>query len=966
MIALFAFVKRHRLSALVLAAGLALASTLGLVAQDAQWRGVELAFHAAAQNRISAVEQRIASAEADVVHLGRFIENANGLSRPQFSAFAGELLRSGAGLQALEWIPRVRDADRAAVTATAREAFPGFTITERDASGRLVPEPRRDEYFPVYYVEPYRGNERALGFDLASEPVRGAALRKAIETQKPTATAGITLVQEKGNEVSVLLFVPVRVAGTLRGFALAVIRTGDIVEAALGGTPPAGLDLQLRDVSAPPGHQLLYVHYSRSRPARTQAPPELARRPRLMREASFEFGGRRWTLVATPVAGAFPGRDAWSVLALPLAVVVLTGVLVVFVETSQKQAAMLGASEARFRNLFESSPDGVFIQSGETVELANNACAALFGAASSAALVGKPILGLLGPESRVRAQRAMADFAQRRVPFVQFEDRISRPDGSAVDVEVKATQVTYGGMRAFQVVLRDVTEHKRAELLLADSESRLRALIENASDIITVIDPQGVITYVSAAARNILGYEPREVVGTQMESYLHPADVPTARADIAEILRAPGNTHAAELRYRHKDGSWVILRTLGKNALQDPLIGGIIVTAHDETAQRRSEQVIHKVNRALKVLSYCNAVLVHATDETQLLAETCRAITATGGYLLAWIGYADQDPAKTVRAVAHAGYQPGFMDRAQASWADAELGRGPVGNAIRTGTLQLVRDVRADPVWAPWRGNAERIGYRSVVVLPLVSGATTLGALSIYSAEPDAFDGDEIALLKELADDLTFGVFALRAKAAEQGSLARLARSMESTIEAIAATVEMRDAYTAGHQRRVAELAVAIAQEMRLPEDEVHGIHLAAAIHDVGKISIPADILAKPARLTDIETQLVRTHAQTGYEILKGIEFPWPIAQLVYQHHERFDGSGYPRGLKGSDILLGARIIAVADTVEAMSSHRPYRPAVGIDPALAEVTRFAGARYDAAVVEACVRLFREKHFAFTK
>ena len=174
----------------------------------------------------------------------------------------------------------------------------------------------------------------------------------------------------------------------------------------------------------------------------------------------------------------------------------------------------------------------------------------------------------------------------------------------------------------------------------------------------------------------------------------------------------------------------------------------------------------------------------------------------------------------------------------------------------------------------------------------------------------------------------------------------------------------MRDPYTAGHQRRVAELAVAIAGDLGLPKEQIHGIHLAAGIHDLGKIRVPAEILSKPGKLTDIEYHLIKAHAQAGYDIVKDIEFPWPIAAMVWQHHERLDGSGYPQGLKGDQILLGSRIMAVADVLEAMASHRPYRAALGPDVALKEIERGRGAAYDPTVVDACVKLFREGRFAF--
>jgi HD-GYP domain-containing protein (c-di-GMP phosphodiesterase class II) len=191
-----------------------------------------------------------------------------------------------------------------------------------------------------------------------------------------------------------------------------------------------------------------------------------------------------------------------------------------------------------------------------------------------------------------------------------------------------------------------------------------------------------------------------------------------------------------------------------------------------------------------------------------------------------------------------------------------------------------------------------------------------------------------------------------------------LQKSLEQSIRAIADTVDARDPYTAGHQRRVGELAVAIAREMGLPEEKIHGIHLAAAVHDLGKIHIPAEILVKPGKLSDIEFMLIKTHPQAGYDILKDVEFPWPIADIVRQHHERLDGSGYPQGLKGGQILLESRIMAVADVVETMASHRPYRASLGIRLALEEITRGRDSAYDPAVVDACLKLFGEARFAF--
>jgi len=197
-----------------------------------------------------------------------------------------------------------------------------------------------------------------------------------------------------------------------------------------------------------------------------------------------------------------------------------------------------------------------------------------------------------------------------------------------------------------------------------------------------------------------------------------------------------------------------------------------------------------------------------------------------------------------------------------------------------------------------------------------------------------------------------------------QKSFENLKNAMHSTIQAISMTVEKRDPYTSGHQQRVADLAKAIAKELDLTEDQVESIYMAAAIHDIGKISLPAEILVKPIQLSAIEISLIQAHAQAGYDILKGIEFPWPLADIIIQHHERLDGSGYPGGLAGDDISIEARIIGVADVVETMASHRPYRPSMGIDKALEEITQNSGTLYDADVVAACLKIFNEQNFEF--
>ncbi|MFC2172784.1 HD domain-containing phosphohydrolase [Acidobacteriota bacterium] len=197
-----------------------------------------------------------------------------------------------------------------------------------------------------------------------------------------------------------------------------------------------------------------------------------------------------------------------------------------------------------------------------------------------------------------------------------------------------------------------------------------------------------------------------------------------------------------------------------------------------------------------------------------------------------------------------------------------------------------------------------------------------------------------------------------------QKNVKKLSKAIRGVIKAMAKTIEMRDPYTAGHQRRVTRLALAIAREMELPKQQIEGLHMAALIHDLGKITIPAEILNKTGHIGKIAYELIKTHPQVGYDILKSIDFPWPVAEIVHQHQERLDGSGYPQGLRGDEILLEARILAVADVVEAVASHRPYRPALGSEYALKEIASNKGRLFDPEVVDACTSILRSEAFSF--
>ncbi len=252
---------------------------------------------------------------------------------------------------------------------------------------------------------------------------------------------------------------------------------------------------------------------------------------------------------------------------------------------------------------------------------------------------------------------------------------------------------------------------------------------------------------------------------------------------------------------------------------------------------------------------------------------------------------------------------------------------------------------------------------RRFMLVPIADAETSLGFVMLANAPYD-YTSAALALLQRLVSTYTLGIERRRADEELERTLGRLRRTLEETVHLLGSTLEMRDAQTAGHQRRVATLACAIARKMGVSDSVVDAVRIAGLVHDIGKISIPFEILSKTSGLNEVERTFIESHSAAGYELLKGVEFPWPIAQITLQHHERMDGSGYPQGLSNGDILLEARILAVADVIEAMVSHRPFQVAIGMSQALEEVSKNRGKLYDPEVADACLKLFLEDGFDF--
>ena len=283
--------------------------------------------------------------------------------------------------------------------------------------------------------------------------------------------------------------------------------------------------------------------------------------------------------------------------------------------------------------------------------------------------------------------------------------------------------------------------------------------------------------------------------------------------------------------------------------------------------------------------------------------------------------------------------------------ADELIGREPLSLVAEKDRAMIVENDRL-----LLSGEVRNMGYAFTALCK--DGSTTEvgahAANATYQGRPAV-----IGLMQDISEKI-------RAEETLQHYVTQLEVAFKSTVQVATSLSEMRDPYTTGHSRRVAEIATALSAELGFDAQRQEGMRVAGYLHDIGKISVPSEILAKPGRLDPIEFDLIKEHAQGGYDILKGVEFPWPVAEVARQHHERIDGSGYPQGLKGEEILLEARILAVADVVEAMSSDRPYRPGLGIDRALAEIERGRGSAYDPGVVDACLRLFREQGYAVSE
>jgi putative nucleotidyltransferase with HDIG domain/PAS domain S-box-containing protein len=435
--------------------------------------------------------------------------------------------------------------------------------------------------------------------------------------------------------------------------------------------------------------------------------------------------------------------------------------------------------------------------------------------------------------------------------------------------------------------------------------------------IVFIVGAHGTMEYIDAQGAAFVGLAPTDICGQSWFHLVHPDDVDVARAEWkqARCRRLP---YEGELRICNGAGTYRLMAETASPVLAiDGTIDRWVCTLTDvEHDKHTDEQRRHLDDDA---------------NETHALLDTIWS-TAPVGFL-----FMDRE-FRYVRVNEIVAALDG------AATVDEHLGR----------TLAEV----APALWPQLAPHCQKVLESGQPVLNLeLSGDSRIDPGKIH------YWLDNIYPVRVDTEIVGLGVIFIDITDRKENETALVALT-EASVDAIANAAEVRDPYTAGHQRRVAELAVAIAIDLGLNQHDVDGLRLAAKIHDIGKLAIPSQILNKPSELRPTEFALIKEHAQVGSDIVRGIDFPWPIADVILQHHERVDGSGYPAGLVGDEILLGARIVAVADVVEAMSSHRPYRPSLGIAAALSEIEIGRGTLYDAEVVDVCLHRFREDGWRF--
>lgn len=586
--------------------------------------------------------------------------------------------------------------------------------------------------------------------------------------------------------------------------------------------------------------------------------------------------------------------------------------------TERKQAEIaLKESEAKYSALVEHSNDGIIIIQDGLLTYANTRAIEITGFPLEEA-IGKPFIDFVAPEDRnLVMERYQKRIAGESVP-IRYEFNIFSKSGERIPVEVNASIIEYEGKPADMAIVRDITERKLAEKALKESEQFNTSLLENSPNPINVVDLDFSIRYGNPALEKLTGFSQAEIIGKK-PPYPWWHEQVTEQAKEFENLFTQTHIVKRERTFQKKSGEpfWVELTSVIVRENDAPQY--ILTNWVDITERKKAEEAIGVSQIKYRVLFESLPEGVTVSDRDGNILESNRAAERL-------LGLSREE--QTQRTIdGH-------------NWRIIHLDGSPMP-ADEYASVRALKENR----------------LIENVEMGIYKGENDITWINV-TATPIPLEGYGVAITYH---DIT------ERKQAEKEikqSLEKVSNAVGQTIQAMSNISEVRDPYTAGHQRRVAHLSVKIAQEMGLSKTQIDGIQMAAFIHDIGKIAVPSEILSKPGKLTSPEVEMIQRHSQVGHDILDAIDFPWPIAQIIQQHHERMDGSGYPGKLSGEQILLEARIIAVADVVEAMSSHRPYRPALGVEKGLLEINQKSGQLYDPVVANTCLNLFTYKGFKF--
>lgn len=597
----------------------------------------------------------------------------------------------------------------------------------------------------------------------------------------------------------------------------------------------------------------------------------------------------------------------------------------------------------RFEQMIANSADVVFLVRNGCIDWVSPGVTGLLGW-THAELVGLPCDQIVHPGDRDRLARARA--AGTPGSLLRIRLRYLRTTGGSVWCEARAAEVAGADGLVVVLSLRDITAAMAVEEARERSEAQYRLVAENASDIVYTTDRMFCFNWISPSVEHVLGWTPDQLLG-RPTAFLQFAEDLGRRSALRKRLFVDRQVvEPVNLRFRERSGGsrWMSVRA---HPVDGDERGGIVVTLRDV-----ENEVLER--RATDTLSAGNALVAVAEDESSLLASMCETAVASGGYAFAWYGRrevrtGDDGTGIWVRPAASSAAWQEFLRDLEIPVDGPHPSESVTGRAARSWTTAIDADLTADHGDGSWRSRATACGFRSAAGLVVRVAGAPDGVLTVFASERDAFDDHAVLVLEDLTRTLGLGIERVRARA-------DLRQAFASSIDLVAAVVESRDPYTAGHQALVSELARAIGVELGLDDHRLDGLSFAARIHDVGKIGVPIDILCRPGVLNAEEMAVVRRHATVGWEIAGHFAWPWPVADIVHQHHEQYDGSGYPQGLCGEEILLESRIVSVADCYQAVASRRPYREALGEDAARRIVRAGAGTQFDPRVVEAFERV----------